>query len=204
MNSFYVYRYIRLDTKTPFYVGKGRLNRSKRISHHNEYCKRIIAAHGCKIEHMVEGLAESEAYAKELEFLKMYKTMGYCEANFAEGGRGGASGKYITLETKQKISAAKKGIKFTEAHKAKISTAQKLIKHKKGIFPGVETRRKMSASRKNNSFAKKREIVDIVTGQIWKSIKSAAAECGLKRTTFWMQLNGYNPHKTNLRYKIEV
>jgi hypothetical protein len=105
MNNFYVYRYIRLDTNTPFYVGKGKNYRAANINNHNKYCKRIAKSYGYKIEYILNKISENLAFAKEIEFIALYKSYGYCEANFTDGGEG-PSGYKHTEEVKKKISIA--------------------------------------------------------------------------------------------------
>ena len=103
MESFYVYRYIRLDNNTPFYVGKGKGRRAKRIDQHNNVCNRIAEKHGFKVEYILDTSEESRAFEKEKEFIHLYKSLGYCEANFTDGGEGPSGYKY-SKEQRQKVS----------------------------------------------------------------------------------------------------
>ena len=146
MNNFYIYRYIRLDTNTPFYIGKGKGHRASGINKHNEYCKNIAKKFGFRIEYIMNYISEDQAFAKEVEFISLYKSYGWCEANFTDGGEG-RSGYQLTEETKKKISkntkkrhqdpefrkrhrkATKEALNRPEV-KAKISTIQKEIKNK--------------------------------------------------------------------------
>jgi len=165
MNNFYVYRYIRLDTNAPFYVGKGSGKRAVNMSAHNEYCKRIAAAHGYRVEKMVNKIPEDLAHAKEIEFIALYKRLGYCEANFTDGGEG-RSGFKLTDETKKKISESQKGnknhmygITHSEKTKKKMSKSQKIVKNTPEVKARMskvakiamnrpETKSKMSKSQK--------------------------------------------------------
>lgn len=70
-NDYYVYKHIRLDNDTCFYIGKGRGKRAytkKRNPHHD----RIVEKHGMKVEFVADGLTEDEAYELERETIKKY------------------------------------------------------------------------------------------------------------------------------------
>lgn len=142
---YFVYRYIRLDTNLPFYVGKGKENRARRIWYHNQRCRRIAEKHGYEIEYILEGLTENKAIEKEAEFISLYKDLGYCEANFTLGGIATAGYRH-TEDAKKRITAAVKGKKyslgcrykkapFTKEHCENISKGKKgkMIKGKKVI-----------------------------------------------------------------------
>ena len=94
--KFYVYRWIRLDTNTPFHVGKGIARRFRNTTQRNTYFKRICASVKTKVEIILDNLSEKEAFVKEAEFIALYKKLGYCETNFTAGGRGGSSGRIIS------------------------------------------------------------------------------------------------------------
>lgn len=106
----YVYRHIRLDTGTPFYVGKGSGTRAW-CNNRNRYWKNIVKLTNYKIEIITNNLDDSSAFNLEAKLIKLYRSFGYCEANLADGGLGGNSGKtrIKTLEECRKISLAKQG-----------------------------------------------------------------------------------------------
>lgn len=150
--NYYVYRYIRLDTNLPFYVGKGRNKRAKKMANHNQHCKRIANKHGYLIEYILENLTEEDAFNKEIEFIKLYKDLGYCEANYATGGQG-PSGIKQSKEHKEKLSIANKGdknalgYKFTKEQKLNASKNHHLNNGGKppmlGKLHSKETKEKM-------------------------------------------------------------
>src|ERR1700734_3825449 len=72
--DYYVYRYIRLDTNMPFYVGKGKGKRAKNVRNHNKLCKNIAKKHDLNIEFIMENLTEDQAFVKEKEFIKIHNT----------------------------------------------------------------------------------------------------------------------------------
>ena len=127
---------------TPFYVGKGTLERSLRTSYRNPYYKNIVNKYGKK--NILKGFIEcsSEQIALDLEqgIIKCFKRMGVKLTNMTDGGEG-ISGHRHTEETKRIIgeaarkamtgyvpsaearanmSKAAKGRKHTEATKAKL------------------------------------------------------------------------------------
>lgn len=86
--KFYVYRYIRLDKNTPFYVGKGCGNRIHRFSDRNKYFLNIVKSIPYRAEIIMNNLDEKTAFVKETELIGLYKKYGMCEANLAAGGLG--------------------------------------------------------------------------------------------------------------------
>jgi hypothetical protein len=120
--NFYIYRYIRLDTNTPFYVGKGKGDRAYALSRRNKRFLRIIAKVGYKVQILLSNLSEDLAFKKEIEFIKLYKSIGYCEANFTNGGEG-SSGRIVSQITKEKISKSKMNHLVSEETKIKMSKA---------------------------------------------------------------------------------
>lgn len=133
---FYIYRHIRLDTNTPFYIGKGTKYRAYIKNGRNDYWNKIINKTAYKVEIILSNLSEDDAYKKEKYFIELYKKFGYCEANLTDGGMGGTGlfgiknlsfGRKHSEETKQKISKSKKGKKtkpHSEETKRKISEKQ--------------------------------------------------------------------------------
>ena len=166
--EFYVYKHIRLDNNTCFYIGKGKGNRKdypKRNADHDSICNR----HGYKVVTIKKGLNEAEAFKLEADMINCYVSkMGYgiCIKGYMNkenkknkkfltnctwGGEG-TSGAHHTEETKEKISEKLKGEnnpmygkQLSEEHKQKLSESHK------GKHPSDETRIKMSNSEKGNS-----------------------------------------------------
>jgi len=140
-STYCIYRHIRLDKNTPFYVGKGHTKRANEKSNRTKYWTNI-SSKGYEVEIIVEGLTEEEAFKKEIEFIKLYKDLGYCEANFSTGGEG-ASGVIHTAETRKKMSEDKirrgvippnrKGIKLSKEHCEKIGNIHRGMKHSEEV-----------------------------------------------------------------------
>ena len=102
MSKYYVYQHIRLDTQTPFYVGKGKGSRSTSKYHRNPYWKNIVDLHGYRVEFLEKDLSEEQAFFLEKNWIAAYRLIGQCEANLTLGGEG-ASGHKHSCETLQKI-----------------------------------------------------------------------------------------------------
>lgn len=114
MNNYYVYRYVRLDTNTPFYIGKGSKDRYKDVKNgRTNYFKHIVKKTKYKVEIILKDLDEEKAYEKEIEFIKMYKKYGYCQCNFSLGGRG-ALGIKRSKNAIEKTKLSNLGRKHTE------------------------------------------------------------------------------------------
>ena len=190
--EFYVYLHIRLDKMETFYIGKGKGNRSNRVSrneHHDNICKR----YGYKVVKIKENLTESQAFRLEKYMIEYYvSTLGYGIdieghkdydhelphlTNMTFGGEG-TSGHKFSEETKLKMSEAKKGIKFSEEHKQKISEAKK---GKKGVYHcSEETKLKISEAKKGRKFSEEhkqklsKKVICVTTGKIFNSYKEAS------------------------------
>lgn len=154
-NNFYVYRHIRLDTNTPFYVGKGKGKRAY-SKQRNNYWHRIVNKHGYIVEIFEENLTEDQAFEKEIESIKLYKSQGYCETNFTGGGEG-PSGAIRSEETCKKISKANKGKKLSEETRKKISEAAKGRKHSEE----AKKRMRITNSGKNNGMYGKTHTAEV-------------------------------------------
>lgn len=234
-NQFYVYRHIRLDTNTPFYVGKGSilLQRAyQKGTRRSEYWNRIVSKYGYIVEIIEKNLTEEQAFAKEIELIKSYKSQGYCEANFTDGGEG-ASGLVFSKEHREKLSKSQKGKKHSEGTRKKMSDSKKgqkpWIKGKKhseescqkmseahkgkvswnrGRKFSEETRKKMSEARrgkftgKNHPSAKK--VICTKTNKIWDTIKDAAEFINITPEYLAIQLRGVLKNKTTLIYYKET
>jgi len=105
-NTYYIYRWVRLDKNTPFYIGKGTGKRAFRVKgKRNQYFTNIVNKINCKCQILIDNLTEEEAFQKEKQLIKLYKTYGYCEANLTLGGEG-ASGLKHSPETISKRVAS--------------------------------------------------------------------------------------------------
>ena len=170
--EFYVYKHVRLDNNTCFYVGKGKGNR-KDMPTRNNHHDNISNRYGHKAVIIKDNLTEEEAFNLEREIIEDYVfTFGYGIdidgfnneedeighlTNCTWGGEGTSGlnpwnkGKKGLLchseETKLKMSESHKGIKLSEETKQKISESEK------GKKISEETKRKMSESLKGKQLS---------------------------------------------------
>lgn len=115
MNNYYVYRYIRLDNNTPFYVGaSNKLNyaRAYDIRARTKPFKDIYAITEIKVEIISEGLSKEEAEILETKFIALYGRLrdGGVLVNIIR------KMPLITEETKRKLSQINKGLCSGEKH----------------------------------------------------------------------------------------
>jgi hypothetical protein len=133
---FYVYEHWRPDLDICFYVGKGKKNRAWMVRGRNNILHRKIvdalSAQGMCVEvrMVASGLTEPEAFRLERERVQFWRGINIDLANRTDGGEGHSGfirpkGILLSVETKRKMSESRKGIKFTDEHRAKLS-AKKL------------------------------------------------------------------------------
>lgn len=144
MAQFYTYIHYRPDG-SPFYVGKGKGNRSKIGTQRNRYYQFIIEKYGkdnITIE-IINTDSEEAAFIKERSLIKQFSELGFKLSNLTDGGEGTSGykhseeanrknslshiGKLHTEETKRRISEAGKGRKLSPEHRQALLKA--LIGH---------------------------------------------------------------------------
>jgi hypothetical protein len=152
MNEYYTYAYLRED-RTPYYIGKGKGYRA--------YQKRrtINLPSRDKIIILKKNLTEEEAFRHEIYMISIFgrknNNTGILR-NLTDGGEGtsgadnskeknGFYRKSHTDETKLKISKSKKGTKFPDELKPKVSQRTKEM-WKTGVFSTKEYRETLSQS----------------------------------------------------------
>ena len=85
---YYVYRHIRPDSGLPFYVGKGKGDRSN--SHHSrsQHWRNIVGKHGLRVETVASGLDEELSFLAEIELIDQYRRLSLPLVNKTIGGDG--------------------------------------------------------------------------------------------------------------------
>lgn len=195
---FYIYRHIRPDTNEVFYIGKGleSSSRSHQRSGRNKYWHNVVNKNNGQydVEIMMSGLSEQEALDKEAEFIKLYgrRCDGGTLCNLSLGGEG------------------------ILGHKHSDETKEKMSKSAKGIIPSLETKIKISESKKGKSINKsipilkdtqekawesnRKRIICTKTGNIYGSVKEAANHFNINYSTLKDYLRGFRTNKTTLTY----
>ena len=160
---YYVYKHIRLDNNTCFYVGKGKDGR-KDVPNRNLTHDSICDRNGYKVVIFKDKLNEAEAFKLEEDLIRCYVfKMGYgiCIKGYMNNnnkfltnrtfGGEGASGYKHSEESKRKNSESHKGKKQSEETKEKIS--EKVSGEKNGMF-GKKGKDSPVYGEKNGMFGK--------------------------------------------------
>ena len=173
-----MYKHIRKDNNTCFYVGKGKNNRIK-VPKRNKHFNRIRKKYGCYVIKIEENLTEKEAFALEREIIEDYVFVfgyginidGYRDydheylTNCTWGGEG-CSGYKHSEEHNKKISEKVKGKNHPlyGTHRSE-ETKRKISESENGKKCSEETKRKMSEAKSKMSEETKQKISEKVKGE---------------------------------------
>lgn len=150
MNIFYVYEHWRPDLDICFYVGKGKNNRARSFHPRNKCYRKIVQDLSdvgicVEVRMVASALTEYQAFDVERQRIKFWRDAGVELSNKTDGGEGFSGfirplGIPLSEVARQKLSEARKGIRFTEEHRAKLA-AKKIGKARPPFTD--ETRAKM-------------------------------------------------------------
>lgn len=171
--EFYIYVHSKPDG-IPFYVGKGSKNRAYSfVKNRNSHYKNIVNKYGVKniIVDVYPCENESHAFEREIEIIAAIKSLGVDLSNMTRGGEGPSGFKH-SEESKIKFSMQRKGKKFTDEHRKKISEA---LRGKKRPEFSEKWREKLRVS----STGKRHS--DDIKNKISNSLKGNTFALGLKR-----------------------
>lgn len=174
--KFYVYEHWRPDLDICFYVGKGQRRRGYRFKGRNSAYRKVLAdldAAGMCVEVrlVAGGLAEKEAFRIERERIAFWRAAGIPLTNRTDGGEGFSGfirpkGIPVSEAAREKVSAARLGIKFTPEHRKKLSL--KKIGRKRPPFTALTRARMAAASRQRERL--KREKFGLAVTR-WSRLK---------------------------------
>ena len=68
--EYYVYAYVRLDTNTFFYIGKGKNNRYIRLDNRKQHFMNIFNSVDCAVEILYDNLTEKDSFKLEIETIE--------------------------------------------------------------------------------------------------------------------------------------
>lgn len=170
-NKYYVYGYVRLDTNTYFYIGKGKNKRYLNIKDRSKHFKNIINKTECAVEILYENLTEDEAFELEkqlIDDLVFHEGYGidiqgienkdYYLVNCTWGGEGASL--VQSQETINKRVMKTTGLKRTAEQKRNLSNArqerfkqfpeerERLKTLRVGYVTSEETKQKLSKQKK--------------------------------------------------------
>lgn len=194
---YVVYQHLRKTDNEVFYIGIGNNIRPHIKSGRSSFWKNEINKHDYIIKILSDNLEWSEAQQAEIELIKLYgrRDLGLgLLVNLTDGGDG-APGCVPTQEHRDKISKALKGKKKLKPSPMKGKKMKpEHIRYGKdnGMFG------KSVPKGKDSPYSK--EIIDIVTGQIWYCLQDCSDENNIKKSTLAAWLNGQNKNVSNFRY----
>lgn len=220
-HPFYVYRHIRNDTGSVFYVGKGSQRPGRKVSFARAHCRErknpvwchIVEKHGYTVEIMALCQTEDEALSKEAFFVTLYgrKCEGGTLVNVTAGGRGRPGiqwstedrqklrarmiGRVLPAETGRKISAAKKGIATS------IQKGDKLPEWWKDRIRQTKFGPRNPMYGRTGAASKQaRKVINAATGEVFDSVTLAAASVGMPLKSLYNCLTGFRVNRTPLQF----
>jgi len=188
----YVYRHIRQDTNTPFYIGIGSDAKFKRAYSkykRKRYWVSVTNKTDYKVEIILDELDWNIACKKEKEFISLYKSFGISLVNLTDGGEGMYNPNSVV---RKKISEAKLGIKNPqygikwsderkEYFKIKMqgegnpNFGKKIPDTQKMIIASAQKGRVKSDEEKEKIYSKTRKkVINTETNHIYTSINEVA------------------------------
>lgn len=160
LKIFYVYEHWRPDHDICFYVGKGKGPRARKFEGRNSVYG-VVLAELVKIGMCIEvrmvasGLTEAEAFNLERSRIKFWRDLGTELTNRTDGGDGHSGfirplGIRLSESAKAKVSEARKGMKFSVEHRARLSQ-RKIGKPRKPFTEETIARMRKAAARRETA-----------------------------------------------------
>lgn len=112
---FYVYQHRRKDDGRIFYVGKGKGKRAYSLVR-GLFWKRVVAKHGFIVEFLKTDLTEEDAFALEIETIRLYRSQDIELINLTDGGEG-TTGRVTSDESRVRYRESRLGNKNPMFHK---------------------------------------------------------------------------------------
>ena len=153
MEMWTVYQHKKATDNQIFYIGiaKNGTNRSYSKRNRNRHWHHVVNKHGYNVETVSENCTHAEAVQIEQYLIAYYGRISQntgCLVNITAGGEGINGFKFSEI-SREKMSIARTGIKFSEERNAKISAA---MKGKKRTFSD-EHKAKISAAMKGKTLS---------------------------------------------------
>lgn len=189
-----VYKHIRLDSDTVFYIGIGDIKRPYSRKSRNTYWQNIVNKHGYRVEIVYDNLSWEEACSWEMYLIGIYGRYNKSNGplvNMTDGGEG-SLGCTPSIETRQKISAHYKGKKWDDERRIAFKEKKKPVSD--------DTRFKMSVCRRGHLHHNAKRVVNKSSGQVYLTARDAANSINMKYTTLLNMLRGLVNNKTEFEY----
>jgi hypothetical protein len=177
-SNYYVYVHKKKNSDIIFYVGKGKLNRHKSLSGRNLHWKNTAKKNGWYSVIVKNNLVEEEALELEEFMIETIGLENLCNKNYFNGGK---SGFLHTIESKEKMSIAKKGKPSWNKGKTCIETSIRMQGQNNPMYGKTnnhteEVRQKLRE--KNGTI-----VCDLQTGIFFNSITEAGERLNIGRKT---------------------
>lgn len=201
MRDYYIYIYYRLDTNEPFYIGKGRKSRWKRLNRENTHFNNIVNKYDVAVEIIKYNLTEEEAFYWEEEIIRILvfeygysieiinnrsiDESQYHLVNATWGGDGTKGMNPFENKTHDEMKIIKEKMsKSNSGEKHYMYGNGYKIKGDKNPFYGKhhsdKTKNKLSEINKGKGSIK---VINIDTGEIFNSLKDATKKYNISSPT---------------------
>ena len=116
---YYIYLHICLDSRIPFYIGKGKDKRSNSKSSRNKFWKNVQQKHNYDILILEDNLDEEESLVREIYWINRIGRRDLNKGTLVNLTNGGEStyGYKHSEESKRKMSQSRKGIPTSDLQK---------------------------------------------------------------------------------------
>lgn len=186
IEKFCIYRHIRLDTNEVFYIGIGNNKRPYSNNRRSLFWRKIIKKTSYEVQILKSDLTWEDAKELEIILVAFYgrKDLGLGPlCNLTNGGEG-TTGWICTSETRSKISKSNLNKSRNKGNHHSLKTKQLMSDKKKGLY-------------KLGNHPKAKKVVNIITNEIFSSVKELSLILNINYGTFKTQLQ----RNKNLNFK---
>lgn len=205
MENIQLYMHVNPDNNQAFYIGIGEAGRAYSTRSRNQHWRNIANKHGFNVIIIHENLSWQNACELEQELIDYIGRRNIKTGILVNLTGGGEGTKGLRWTEESKLNKSKQLKEYFTKHihhsKGKPRTEAQKLQHSlkmkghqawnKGVPMYEEAKKKIS-----------KRLIDR-TGNIYGSVKEAAQQYNIKRTTLNAMLSGQTPNKTDLKYYNE-